>query len=70
VKGGGNRQGSQPEGDPPGPDGPREMVAIRQAAEHEGSWRILDATMYVTLERVNVRRRDSDVQDPETGCWR
>jgi tRNA(adenine34) deaminase len=27
-----------------------EMVAIRQAAEHEGSWRILDATMYVTLE--------------------
>jgi tRNA(adenine34) deaminase len=27
-----------------------EMVAIRQAAEHEGSWRLLGATMYVTLE--------------------
>ncbi len=27
-----------------------EMIAIRQAAEHEGSWRLLDATMYVTLE--------------------
>lgn len=27
-----------------------EIVAIRQAAEHEGSWRILNATMYVTLE--------------------
>lgn len=27
-----------------------EMLAIRQAALHEGSWRILDATMYVTLE--------------------
>ncbi|MEX0974166.1 MAG: tRNA adenosine(34) deaminase TadA [Bacillota bacterium] len=27
-----------------------EMMAIRQAAEHEGSWRVLEATMYVTLE--------------------
>jgi tRNA(adenine34) deaminase len=27
-----------------------EMMAIRQAAVHEGSWRILDATMYSTLE--------------------
>ena len=27
-----------------------EMIAIRQAAEREGSWRILDASMYVTLE--------------------
>ena len=27
-----------------------EMIAIREAAEREGSWRILDATMYVTLE--------------------
>ncbi|MGE5579779.1 MAG: tRNA adenosine(34) deaminase TadA [Bacillota bacterium] len=32
------------------PSAHAEMVAIRQAAEHEGSWRILDATMYVTLE--------------------
>ena len=27
-----------------------EMIAIRQAAVAEGSWRILDAVMYVTLE--------------------
>jgi len=27
-----------------------EMVAIRQAAEHVGHWRLLDCTLYVTLE--------------------
>ncbi len=27
-----------------------EMVAIRQAAEHIGHWRLLDTTLYVTLE--------------------
>jgi tRNA(adenine34) deaminase len=27
-----------------------EMIAIRQAAEHLGSWRLLDCTLYVTLE--------------------
>ncbi len=27
-----------------------EMVAIRQAAEHIGHWRLLDCTLYVTLE--------------------
>ena len=27
-----------------------EMVAIRQAARYLGSWRLLDTTMYVTLE--------------------
>ena len=27
-----------------------EMVAIRQAAEHVGHWRLLDTTLYVTLE--------------------
>ena len=27
-----------------------EMLAIREAARHEAGWRILDATMYVTLE--------------------
>lgn len=27
-----------------------EMVAITQAAEHLGSWRLLDCTLYVTLE--------------------
>jgi tRNA(adenine34) deaminase len=27
-----------------------EMVAIRKAAEHNGHWRLLDTTLYVTLE--------------------
>lgn len=27
-----------------------EMIAIRAAAEHLGSWRLLDCTLYVTLE--------------------
>lgn len=27
-----------------------EMIAIREAAEHLGSWRLLGATLYVTLE--------------------
>ena len=27
-----------------------EMIAIEQAAEHMGSWRLLDTTLYVTLE--------------------
>jgi tRNA(adenine34) deaminase len=27
-----------------------EMVALRQASAHDGSWRVLDATLYVTLE--------------------
>lgn len=27
-----------------------EMVAIRQAAEHIGHWRLLESTLYVTLE--------------------
>lgn len=27
-----------------------EMIAIRQAAAHLGSWRLLDCTLYVTLE--------------------
>jgi len=27
-----------------------EISAIREAARHEGTWRILEATMYVTLE--------------------
>lgn len=27
-----------------------EMIAIRQAAEHLDSWRLLDCTLYVTLE--------------------
>ena len=27
-----------------------EVIAIRQAAQHLGSWRLLDSTLYVTLE--------------------
>jgi len=27
-----------------------EIIALRAAAEHVGSWRVLDATLYVTLE--------------------
>ncbi len=27
-----------------------EMIAIREAAEHTGHWRLLDCTLYVTLE--------------------
>ena len=27
-----------------------EVLALRRAAEHLGSWRVLDATLYVTLE--------------------
>ena len=55
-----------------------EMVAIRQAAEHEGSWRILDAAMYVTLEPCPmcagaiVMSRIPDLvigtRDPRTGA--
>jgi tRNA(adenine34) deaminase len=31
-----------------------EMLAIRDAAANEGSWRILDAVMYVTLEPCSM----------------
>jgi len=32
------------------PTGHAEVVAIRAAAEHLGGWRLLDTTLYVTLE--------------------
>jgi tRNA(adenine34) deaminase len=32
------------------PTGHAEMVALRRAAEHLGGWRLLGATLYVTLE--------------------
>lgn len=32
------------------PTGHAEMLAIRQAAEQTGHWRLLDTTLYVTLE--------------------
>jgi tRNA(adenine34) deaminase len=32
------------------PSAHAEILALRRAAEHDGSWRILDASLYVTLE--------------------
>jgi tRNA(adenine34) deaminase len=32
------------------PTGHAEIIALRQAAEHLGHWRVLDSTLYVTLE--------------------
>jgi tRNA(adenine34) deaminase len=32
------------------PTGHAELVALRRAAERTGDWRLLDATLYVTLE--------------------
>jgi tRNA(adenine34) deaminase len=31
-----------------------EILALRAAAEHAGSWRVLDATLYVTLEPCSM----------------
>ncbi|MFY9265577.1 MAG: tRNA adenosine(34) deaminase TadA [Solirubrobacterales bacterium] len=31
-----------------------EILALRRAAEHLGSWRVLDATLYVTLEPCSM----------------
>ena len=57
-----------------------EMVAIRQAADHLGSWRLLGTTMYVTLEPcamcagalVNARvpRVVWGCDDPKAGATR
>ncbi|NLA60853.1 MAG: nucleoside deaminase [Firmicutes bacterium] len=55
-----------------------EMMAIRQAAEHEGSWRILDAVMYSTLEpcpmcagaivMARIPKLVIGAKDPKTGA--
>ncbi|HHX28764.1 MAG: tRNA adenosine(34) deaminase TadA [Bacillota bacterium] len=55
-----------------------EMLAIRQAAEHEGSWRILDAVMYSTLEpcpmcagavvMARIPKLVIGARDPRTGA--
>ncbi|HHY44606.1 MAG TPA: nucleoside deaminase [Firmicutes bacterium] len=55
-----------------------EMMAIRQAAEHEGSWRILGAVMYSTLEpcpmcagaivMARIPRLVIGARDPKTGA--
>jgi tRNA(adenine34) deaminase len=55
-----------------------EMMALRQAASKEGSWRVLEATMYVTLEPCpmcagaivmsRIPELVIGVRDPRTGA--
>ncbi|MFF2484250.1 tRNA adenosine(34) deaminase TadA [Paenibacillus sp. NPDC058071] len=55
-----------------------EMVAIREACEHLGAWRLLDCTLYVTLEpcpmcagaivQSRVKRVVYGTEDPKAGC--
>ena len=55
-----------------------EMMAIRQAAVHEGSWRILDDVMYTTLEpcpmcagaivMARIPKLVIGAKDPRTGA--
>lgn len=55
-----------------------EMVAIRDACERIGAWRLLDCTLYVTLEpcpmcagaivQSRVKRVVYGTSDPKAGC--
>lgn len=55
-----------------------EMVAIRDACERIGAWRLLDCTLYVTLEpcpmcagaivQARVKRVVYGTSDPKAGC--
>ncbi|GMK47673.1 MULTISPECIES: tRNA adenosine(34) deaminase TadA [Paenibacillus] len=55
-----------------------EMVAIREACERLGAWRLLDCTLYVTLEpcpmcagaivQSRVKRVVYGTGDPKAGC--
>lgn len=55
-----------------------EMVAIRDAAERVGAWRLLDCTLYVTLEpcpmcagaivQSRIKRVVYGTTDPKAGC--
>ncbi|MFC7440204.1 tRNA adenosine(34) deaminase TadA [Laceyella putida] len=55
-----------------------EMIAIRQAAEHVGGWRLNDCDLYVTLEpcpmcagaiiQARIRRVIYGTEDPKAGC--
>ncbi|MGO4111516.1 tRNA adenosine(34) deaminase TadA [Paenibacillus sp. YAF4_2] len=55
-----------------------EMVAIREACERLGAWRLLDCTLYVTLEpcpmcagaivQSRVKRVVFGTGDPKAGC--
>jgi tRNA(adenine34) deaminase len=55
-----------------------EMIAIRQAAERVGGWRLNDCDLYVTLEpcpmcagailQARIRRVIYGTEDPKAGC--
>ncbi|GGG26464.1 tRNA adenosine(34) deaminase TadA [Paenibacillus abyssi] len=55
-----------------------EMIAIREASEHLGAWRLLDCTLYVTLEpcpmcagaivQSRVKQVVYGTTDPKAGC--
>jgi len=55
-----------------------EIIAIRQASENLGGWRLLDSTMYVTLEpcamcagaivNSRIKRVVIGAMDPKRGC--
>ncbi|MFF2094154.1 MULTISPECIES: tRNA adenosine(34) deaminase TadA [Paenibacillus] len=55
-----------------------EMVAIREACEKIGAWRLLDCTLYVTLEpcpmcagaivQSRIKRVVYGTDDPKAGC--
>jgi tRNA(adenine34) deaminase len=59
------------------PTGHAELIAVRRAAERRRDWRLLDATVYVTLEPcamcagalvlARVRRLVFATPDPKTG---
>lgn len=59
------------------PTGHAELIAVRRAAERRSDWRLLDATVYVTLEPcamcagalvlARVRRLVYATPDPKTG---
>ncbi|SFI72614.1 tRNA adenosine(34) deaminase TadA [Thermoflavimicrobium dichotomicum] len=55
-----------------------EMIAIKQAAQHLGSWRLNDCDLYVTLEpcpmcagaivQARIRTVVYGTEDPKAGC--
>ncbi|WP_281277897.1 tRNA adenosine(34) deaminase TadA [Paenibacillus xylaniclasticus] len=55
-----------------------EMIAIREASQHLDAWRLLDCTLYVTLEpcpmcagaivQSRVKRVVYGTHDPKAGC--
>ncbi|WP_209810578.1 tRNA adenosine(34) deaminase TadA [Ammoniphilus resinae] len=55
-----------------------EMIAIREASEHLGGWRLIGSTLYVTLEpcpmcagaivQSRIERVVFGVGDPKAGC--